>query len=165
MTQLYVLAEEYRAAAQRMNELDLDDKTICDTLESISGGLEQKAQSVAMMALNLEATADAIAAAVAKMSVRQSAMSMRARRLREYILQCMERAGVQKIETEYLRIAVRNNPPYVDVFSEGLIPAEYMTTPPRPAPRPDKECIKRAIASGVDVPGCRLESTTRLEIK
>jgi len=57
---LYSLAAEYRQAAESIANLDLDDQTIADTLEGLSGELEVKATNVAMFAKNLEATATAI---------------------------------------------------------------------------------------------------------
>ena len=48
MTALYLLAEEYRAAAEKLADLDLDEQTVADTLESLAGSVEVKATNVAM---------------------------------------------------------------------------------------------------------------------
>ena len=68
MTQLFVLAGEYRSAAQKLADLDLDEQTVADTLESLSGDLEVKATNVAMFARDLEARAEAIKQAEAQTS-------------------------------------------------------------------------------------------------
>lgn len=165
---LYQIAGEYRQAADTLAELDLDDQTIADTLESISGDLTTKSQNVAFVIKNIEATVEQINAAVEHMNARAQALEKRAERVREYLLQNMLMAGVQKIECPYFKLAVRDNPPKVVVDDEKQIPMLYMTDPappPPPTPKPDKKLIAAALKDGHDVPGCRLERGKRLEIK
>lgn len=38
MTALYLIAAEYRNAAEQLANLDLDPQTVADTLEGMSGG-------------------------------------------------------------------------------------------------------------------------------
>jgi len=60
MTALYQLAIEFRETADKLADLDLPPEVVADTLESIGGDLELKAQNVALFTRNLEATAAAI---------------------------------------------------------------------------------------------------------
>lgn len=165
MTALYEIAAEYRDAANKLAELDLDAQTIADTLEGLSGDLETKAQNVAFFVRNLEATAAAIKQAEADMAARRKAMENRADSLKRYIFESMTVAGIEKIECPHFRLAIKNNPAAVDVFEPGLVPASFMRTPEPPPPAPDKTAIKEALKAGQDVPGARLTSGQRLEIK
>lgn len=166
MTALYVLADEYRAAAEAMADMDMDEQTIADTLEGMAGDLDAKAVNVAMFARNLEATAVAIKEAEGQMAARRRALERRAESLRAYLLMCMQRAGVQRIEAPHFRLALRANPPAVEVFDPAMVPAQYMRMPPPPAPAPDKTAIRAALADGHDVPGCRMaDPTVRVEIR
>lgn len=165
MTALYEIAAEYRDAATKLAELDLDAQTIADTLEGLSGDLETKAQNVAFFVRNLEATAAAIKQAEADMAARRKAMENRADSLKRYIFESMTVAGIEKIECPHFRLAIKNNPAAVDVFEPGLVPASFMRTPEPPPPAPDKTAIKEALKAGQDVPGARLTSGQRLEIK
>lgn len=165
MTALYVLAGEYAAAAEALADLDLDEQTLADTLESLSGDLEAKATNVAMLARNLEATAAAIKEAEGQMAQRRKALEARADGLRRYLLGSMQAAGLQKVESPWLRLAVRANPPSVDVFDAAQVPEQFMRQKPPPPPEPDKTAIKEAIKQGQEVPGCRLVTTQRLEVK
>lgn len=161
---LYEIARAYRADADRLAELDLDEQTLADTLEAIGGALEEKATNVAFVARNLEALASSIKDAEAQMSSRRKALERRAASLREYILRCMRDAGVQRLEGPYLRLTVRANPAAVDVFDASQLPAEYMRRPEPPPPAPDKTAIKDALRAGRDVPGARLTQSQRLDI-
>lgn len=165
MTALYELAREYRDAAETLADLDLDAQTLADTLEGMSGELEVKAQNVIMFTRNLESTAAAIKEAEAQMAARRKALENRAARLRRYVLENMQFAGVQKIECPWFTLSVRDNPAAVEIFEPGLIPAEYMTQPAPPPPAPNKTAIKAAINAGTEVPGAKLTNGTRLEIK
>lgn len=135
MTALYVLAHEYRDAAAMLADLDLDPQTAADTLESLSGDLETKATNVAMFVRNLEATAAAIKEAEAAMAARRKATENRAEAVRRYLLNSMQAAGIAKIECPLFRLAVRDNPPVVDVFDAAQVPAEFMAPPPPAPPR------------------------------
>ena len=165
MTALYNIAAEYRAAAEKLAELDLDTETIADTLEGLSGDLETKAQNVAFLARNLESTAAAIKQAEADMAARRKAMENRADGLKRYIFESMKFAGIEKIECPHFRLSIKNNPAAVEIFEPGLVPASFMRTPEPPPPAPDKTAIKEALKAGQDVPGARLTSGQRLEIK
>lgn len=165
MTALFDIAREYREAADKLADLDLPPEAIEDTLESLSGDLEVKATNTAFLIRNLEASAAAIKEAEAQMAARRKAIENRAARVRDYLLANMMVAGIQKIECPYFRMSVRDNPPAVEIYEPGLIPAEYMRQPEPPPATPDKTAIKEALRAGVDVPGCKLTIGKRLEIK
>ena len=164
MSSLYEIAATYRNDAAHLADLDLPAEVITDTLDSMSGELEVKAQNVVMFARNLEATAIAIKDAEEQMAKRRKAIENRARHLLEYVHGCMETAGVQKIECPLFRIAVQRKAPSVDVFEPGLVPAEYMHQPETPPAMADKKAIADALKAGQDVPGARLLYGTRLAI-
>jgi len=162
---LYTLAAEYRDAAERMADMELDDQTIADTLEGMAGALEVKATNVAAFARNLESTAAAIKAAEGEMAQRRKAIEHRVESLRTYLLDNMVRAGISKIESPLFRLAVRENPPSVVIDDAALLPDDYLTIPMPPPPAPDKKAIAEALKAGIDVPGARLARSKRIEIK
>ena len=165
MSALYELAAEYRTDCEKLADMDLDEQTLADTLEGLSGELEVKAQNVIMFTRNLEATAAAIKEAEAQMAARRKALENRAAGLRRYVLENMQFAGIQKIECPYFKLSIRENPAAVDIYEPGLIPAQYMKQPEPPPPSPDKTAIKAAIAAGAEVPGAKLTRGIRLEVK
>jgi uncharacterized protein YeeX (DUF496 family) len=165
MTALYELANEYRAAAATLSELDLDPQTIADTLESLSGDLETKAVNVAKFARNIEAMAAQIKDAEKSMADRRKALEKRADGLRAYILHCMQATEIQKIECPYFALTIKKNPPAVVIEDEAQIPAAFMVQPEPPPPTPDKKAIAVSLKAGQDVPGARLFAGVRLEIK
>ena len=55
---LYTIADQYLQDLQKLQDMDLDEQTFADTLESLSGDLEVKATNVAMFVRNLEASTE-----------------------------------------------------------------------------------------------------------
>lgn len=164
MTALYTLALEFREAADKLADLDLPPEVVVDTLESLAGDVEQKAQNVALFTRNLEATAAAIKQAEGDMAARRKAIERRVQSLKDYLLHAMQATGIKKIEGPYLRIGIRDNPEAVEVFDAAQVPDEFMRQPDPPPPAPDKAAIKAAIKAGTDVPGCKLTRSQRLDI-
>lgn len=164
MTALFNLVAEYRAAAEKLADMDLDAQTIADTLESMSGELEVKAQNLAMMCLNLESVAEAIKAHEDVQTARRKALEARAASLRDYLQRCLEGAGIEKVFGPGIVIGFRPSSA-VCINEPGLIPAEYMRTPKPPEPAPDKPAIAAALKAGKEVPGAHLEHRKHLSIK
>ena len=165
MTSLYLIAQDFRADADKLSDLDLDDQTLEDTLASISGDLEVKSERVACFVRNLEATAAAIKDAEAQMAARRKAIENRAARVKDYLLASMMVAGVEKIECPLFKLSVRNNPASVEVYQPELIPTSFMRQPEPPPPAVDKKALAEVLKRGEEVPGARLTHGTRLEIR
>jgi hypothetical protein len=162
---LFQVAAEYRADAAKLEDMDLDDETFADTLESISGDLESKCMNVAFIARNIEATAAQIKEQIKAMQDRAKAMENKAERIRKYLLDGLTLAQCDKVDTPYFRIKIALNPPSVQIADESLIPDAYKTEPEPPKPMPDKKLIAAALKDGFEVPGCRLVRGTRLDIR
>lgn len=161
---LYEVVQEHQAIAEQLMDLELDEQTIQDTLEAESE-LIPKAQSYGFVIRNLEAHHAAIMAEAERLSLRAKVAKNRIEAIKKRLLDAMVVTGTQKIEHPQFTIRVAKNPPSVDVFDERQIPADYMTQPKPPAPRPDKRRIKEAIEAGTDVPGAKLEQGVSLRIR
>lgn len=162
---LYELASEYVEAANKLQNLELDEETIRDTLEGLQFPIEQKATNVAFVIRNMESLAEQIKQAEQQMVARRKAIEKRAENVREYLLRNMERCGISKIESPYFKISIRQNPGSVVIDDAGQIPCELYRYPEAPPPEPDKKAIKAMIESGQEVSGAHIEKTTRVEIK
>ena len=159
---LYELAGSYALLAEKLYDMELDEQAIADTLEGEAGALEEKAESIAAIARNLEAAAAAIQEDERRMAKRRQAFERRADRLRTYLTDCMQMAGIKKIEGRRFSISVRKNPPSVEVYDESLLPSEFFRIPD---PVMDKKKVMDLLKAGMEVPGATLKQGTRLDIK
>jgi hypothetical protein len=164
MPALFELAVQYREDVSKLEDLDLDEQTVADTLEAMGGELEAKAVNVIYFAQNLAATAAAIKEAETKMAARRKALENRAEALKKYVFDNMKFAGISKIECPHFKLSIRDNPASVDVFDQAQLPADYLREVPATY-TPDKTLIGKALKDGFDVPGAKLVHEQRLDIK
>lgn len=164
MGSLYELAGEYARISEHLHDLDMPDDVIRDTLESYAIDLNTKAQNVCKVIRNLESDAKSIKDEEERLKARRQAIEKRTDSIKRYLKDNMITAGIEKIESPWFVISVRNNPESVVVDAESQIPQDYMREIPAKY-EPDKELIKRAIKDGYQVPGCHLERKKSLVIK
>lgn len=164
MTALYLLAQEYRADAEKLATLDLDDQTFQDTLEGMTGEIELKAQNVAMMVRYFDAQAEACKQWAKDAIERAKAEEARAERLRKYLAENLLACGIEKVSGPGVSISFRKSSAVV-IDGADLIPQEFIRVPePKPA-EPDKKAIADAIKAGREVPGAHIEQRQSIQIK
>ena len=164
---LYEIVSEYRQQASQLAELDLDDQTISDTLESLQWPVEDKARAVAAVIGNLDAHAGLVKEFAKRKADEAKRMQARADYLRKYLLDAMLATGISEIQAidGSLTIKTMMNPPSVVIDDMRSLSDEFLYIPPIPAVQPDKKAIADAIKRGEDVPGAHLEQTMRISIR
>jgi len=165
MPALYQLTAQYRELQALSEQEEIDHQIVKDTLEALTGSIEDKAKAVAMVVENLTISAGDIRTVAKQMIARAERLERRAESVRDYLLNNMQATGIRKIECEYFVLNVRKNPSKVVIDSPGLIPSELYVYPPAPEPYPDKKAIAEYLKAGKEVNGAHLEQTERLEIK
>lgn len=162
---LFALADEYKEIADRLAEMDVDERTLADTLDGAAFPVEQKAKAVASVIGNLDAEAAAYSEHAKKVAATGKAKAARADWLRGYLKTAMQITGIKEIKGPSFAIRLRDNPGSVEIFELSLVPEKFMRIPEPPPPAPDKKAIADAIKSGEDVPGARITKSQRVEIK
>lgn len=169
MTALFVLTNQYLALAEKLADGDFDAQTVADTIEAsgISDELAIKAQGIEFVARGAEAHHAAIDAEIARLQALKAHRQKVANGLRAYLLDNMQRAGIEKIECPLFKLSIKKNPQSVEIIDPLSLPPEFWRTPePKPpVAAPDKTAIKTALQAGTDVPGARLAQGVRLEVK
>lgn len=160
---LYQITNQFQQDAAKLADLDLDEATLADTLESLSGDFEEKATNTIIVSRNLGATSQAIREAAKAMLDRAAAIDNRVDTLKKRVYEAMQTTGITRIECPYFVLSIANNPPAVDVFDSLQVPQDYLREIPATY-APDKALIKKSLNDGYDVPGARLVQGTRLKI-
>lgn len=166
---LYELANDYENLMAAVENGDIPEEALADTLESITALLDEKADNIACWIKQLTAEAEAIKAEEDKLKARRTAKLNRAERLTNYLAECLTNAGRNKIETARNVISFRKTPPKVVIDNEnGFIEwaqtyADGFLNYGRPTI--NKTAIKDYITSGGQLDGVRIESSQNLAIK
>lgn len=159
---LYHMTHDYEKAFLALIDSDIPEEAINDTLEGLEGELTIKASNVAAFVLNLEAEAEKIKAVEQRIALRRKAYENKAARIRTYLKENMERAGIKKIEALDGSFSATLTAPRLSVIvhDENSIPKEFFKV----VQSADKTAIGNAIKAGMDVPGAHLEFNAGLRI-
>lgn len=165
MSTLYQLTAQRLELQGKLESLNLDDVTVADTLEGDSTEIAAKIEDYGFVIRNLESFVGAIKEEENRLADRRKANEKKVTRIKEWLLSNMVACGITKIECSVFSVTVRQNPGSVIIDNDKLIPDEFMTVPELPVPAPNKKAIAQAIKDGLDVPGCHIEKSQRVEIK
>ncbi len=161
---LYQLTDEYRQLLELAASEEADEESFGAALDAMQGEITTRAVSLAQVARNLEAFESQIESAIEAMSKRANRAKKRAESIRAYLKEQMERAGISKLDSPFFGLSIRKNPPKLMIAEDALVPRDYLRVIPERL-EPNKPEITKALKSGIEIDGCRLEATTRLEIK
>ena len=159
---LYTMTDQYQQAFLDLADSDIPEDAINDTLEALEGELTIKAANVAAFVLNLEAEAEKIKAAEERIAARRKAYEAKAKRIRTYLKENMERAGIRKIEAMDGSFSATLTAPRASVVisNEIALPSSFIKL----VRTPDKAAIAAALKEGQEVPGAHLEHKAGLRI-
>ena len=160
---LYELSHQYQNALESLNDMDLPEEAIKDTLEALGGELMDKYKNVALYKQNLMVVAQAKKDAAKAMNEQAKAIENKAMRLMDYLDENMKRNGITEITCPYFTVKYRKNPPSVIIYDESMLPESMIRTKTTTAP--DKIAIKKAIESGEEIGGARVVQNETLVIK
>jgi hypothetical protein len=152
MTALHELTGQYLALA---NDEDIDPQAIADTLEAISGSIQEKAVSLADWALDLDGNVEKIDAAIARLEAKKKQLKARRESLNEYLLTNMQATGINKIQCDLFTITLIAGRDSVAISDESLIPDDFLNV--KTVISPDKTAIAKAIKEGQEVAGATLQ--------
>lgn len=151
---LYELTGEYRRLYELADELEGQDfeETIRDTMESLDGELEDKAEAYGMVIKNLEADLDAIKSEEKRLADRKRSIQNNVVTMKKRLQDAMVLANKPKFKTALFSFGIQKNPKKVvmDETDIGRIPLEYLSIQ---MPVINKGAIKDALTAGVDLSG------------
>lgn len=157
----------YRCAADVQAALDyyFDSETEReDTLEAVIGQFEVKAQSVIAYIKNQEITEKMLEEHIRRMTGKLKAVKAQNQSLKDYLARNMQAAGITEIKADdgTFKASFRKSEAVV-ILDEAQIPAEFMREAVKT--EPDKTAIRKAIESGRQVAGAKIEGRKNLQIR
>lgn len=162
---LYELTSEYLDLLAMLEDPDVDEDLINDTLEGIDGELEVKADGYARVMRQMDADAKAIKAEEERLANRRKSLENRSAALKSRLQQMMEITGKVKFKTELFSFGIQKNPAAVVMDEQYIenIPECYLIIQ---EPKIDKQKIKEDLKAGKDLDGiAHLEQTESLRIR
>lgn len=156
---LYDLVGNYK----KVYEMDLDDETWQDTLESIDSAIEQKADGVMYVIRNLEVDVIGLKDEEKRLKSKREVAERKIKRLKQYLQENMESVGKTKFKTQLFAYNIQNNPASLKLTDEKLIPEKYYTV--ETSRKYDNKAIKDDLKAGKVINGAELKTSQSLRIR
>ena len=162
---LYELNGEYLRLMDMASDPEIDWDAFEDTLEALTGDIEDKADGYAKVIRSLEAETAAIDEEIKRLNAQKTVRKNSVDRMKAALKTTMELTGKTKFKTDLFSFGIRKNPAklVIDKESTDHAPAEYIIIQ---SPIWNKDKLKEDLKAGKDVDGiAHLEQGTSLSIK
>jgi hypothetical protein len=171
MTALYSITNEYQNSFEQLRMMlefsELDElsqqQVLDDSLSHLKGKFDQKALNTAAYISNLKLELSNVKEVQDRLAKRSSTLTKQVLYLNNYLLEQMQAMEINSLRNEQLLIQVRQNPCKVVIDDEDCVPSEFKEIVS--TIKISKTAIGEQLKAGVEIEGCRLERTNRLEIK
>lgn len=133
MSRLYELKENYKQIANMLYEEEIDEQCILDTLESIEGEIEDKADNYAVIIKELLGDAEICKQEKMRLEARQKSFENRAKLLKDKLEDVMRETGKIKFKTAKFSFAIQKNGGLAPLWTTeniSLIPNDYLKKEP-----------------------------------
>ena len=115
---LYEISETRLRFLEAIESGEIPEEAIADTLAGIDGEFDEKADDIACYIKTLLSESQAIKAEIDTLTERAAAKKHKADKLTDYLFQQFKLSGKVKLETARNVLAIRKNPPSVQIENE-----------------------------------------------
>lgn len=131
MATMYELTESYLEVLAMASDPDIPPEVIADTLESIEGEIELKAENTAVIMQELTAEAEKLRAEEKRLAERRKKLENNVEAMKNRLYTAMKTTGKEKFKTTLFSFNIQKNPVRVVIDDESKIPKKYLI--PQPA--------------------------------
>ena len=153
---------ELSLAFQDVQNMDLDPEVMKDTLDSIGGTFENKAENMAKLIRNLESDRLAYKEEEDRLKTKRQAVENKLKWLKTYLKDCMKLTGKTKFKSGMFNFSIQKNPVSVNINNKKILPEDYLIPQ---SPKVNNTLLKKALKDGIEVPGAELKQTEGLRIR
>ena len=153
---------ELSLSFQEVQNMDLDPEVMKDTLDSIGGTFENKAENMAKLIRNLESDRLAYKEEEDRLKTKRQAVENKLKWLKTYLKDCMKLTGKTKFKSGMFNFSIQKNPVSVNINNKKILPEDYLIPQ---SPKVNNTLLKKALKDGIEVPGAELKQTEGLRIR
>ena len=153
MNNLYKLDQAWQEVINMLYQDDIDEQMIFDTIESIEGEIEDKADGYAKIIKELESKRDARKAEAKRLTDNATLFDNRIKRLKQNLFNSMKIRGKTKFTTDLFTFRIQKNGGKRALTIDGKVPKEYTKI----IVENDTDKIRQALESGKEISFAHLE--------
>lgn len=165
---LYELTDEVNALRRLVDEEELPDGWWEDTLESLTGEINEKADNIGCLLKEIAYECDALRAEKARIEDRIGRKEKRYQSLKEYLSRELMKAQINKVETPRNVITFRRSESLnIDNEDRFILWAQKERDDllKFSLPKIDKMAVKKALKNGESINGAAIEEKYNIQIK
>ena len=132
MASIYELTADFLKVQELIEEGELDQETLSNTLECLDYEIEEKAEGYAKVIKNLTADVEGLKAEEERLFNKRKIIENNINNLKKNLEQAMILTGKKKFKTDLFSFNIQKNPPSVKILDESKISEEFKI------PQPDK---------------------------
>ncbi|MCP4268936.1 MAG: siphovirus Gp157 family protein [Psychromonas sp.] len=155
MTKLYELTDDFKALNALVDEGELSQEDIEDTLEAINASLNEKVDSICKTIKNMGESLPAIDDEIKRLNDRKKSIKNKQESMKQYLLMQLEKIDKKSVKTELFSVTARKPVDKLVVDDATKLPDDFveviMETKPLKAP------IMEMLKNGKEVEGARIE--------
>ncbi|WGN89807.1 siphovirus Gp157 family protein [Ligilactobacillus faecis] len=156
---LFEINEQYRA----VEEMDLDPKTLQDTLDAIADARDVKLDNIAFLIEKSKMQADFLKNKIKELQEAKKVLENKQKSLKDYMTTALDEAGIKELQTSNHILKTRNYKKSVIIDRLEDIPDEYKKT--ETVVKADSMALYRALMDGKDIKGAHLKDNRGTVIK
>lgn len=154
MSNLYELTNNYETVLNMLYDEDADEQMILNTLESIEGEIEDKADNYAKIIKELEAKRDARKNEAKRLNDSAITFDNRIKSLKQNLFNTMKETGKTKFATNLFAFNIVKNGGKQAIEIDGEVPEQYTKT----IIENDTDKIRQALENGENLPFAHLKA-------
>lgn len=153
MSNLYKLNQNYQELLNMLYQDDVDEQMVLDTLESIEGEIEDKADNYAYIIAEILNDANACKLEKDRLNKRQKTLENKASQLKQSLADTMKNTGKTNFKTQLHTFRIQKNGGKRALTIDGEVPEEYQKT----IIENDTDKIRQALEDGKELSFAHLE--------
>ena len=163
-----IFEEQLETYCEMIDNGEMPEEAVWDTLDALQGDLQEKLDNIACIYKQTVYEAAMMKAEEQNIHKRRQAKEAFSERLKAYMENAMAAVGMSKVETARNLLSFRKSEK-VKIDDEAYFVQWAQEYNPDllsfKTPEPNKTIIKKIIASGQTIEGCRVEKCNNLQIK
>ena len=154
MSNLYELTNNYEEVLNMLYDEDIDEQMVLDTLESIEGDIEDKADNYAKIIRELEIKANARKEEAKRLTDSAKVFENRVKALKNNLYNTMKLTGKTKFATNLFNFNIVKNGGKQTLTIDGDVPEEYT----KAVIENETDTIRQALEEGKELTFAHLEA-------
>lgn len=122
---LYQLTADFEQVRALLDDPDVDDQAVWDTLEGLQGEAEDKLLAIGRLIRERDAEQQAVKAEIDRLVNRHDRLMRQSDGLRTYAQLHMERMGLERVKDAAITLRLQHGPPAVEVMDLAVIPSTF----------------------------------------